>query len=565
MEVTENTENTETPTNTNPTTSPQSEVASQSDSTSTSIILRPAAASLETTQGTTQEPPAPAPCAGTLELVIRDSHGDPIPNLSFKVLIKNQVVFNGASDVNGRIQAIESLKIGSVFEIQVKNDIGSYKRVAIGKIESEEIYACLTSPKTHFEFSTYVHTGEPGNATAHKQKVIKNHNQQPVRTPSITGNAATKLAVQNNRSDAGHPVAAVIDGAANWYNIHNDKAPPPPQDASTRLHTLIAFMERQATLDYTKLGKITSDEIITRMRKKTFAEPAIKLPKQSKGWCTKYVKVGLWYAGYGPATESIGSGVSPARLMGPELVKAGFKDISDHLPKVKINAGSRLIEQPDITFALPGDVIVYKKTGAPNEAGHIDVRTYHGFVSDFVWPGRNGFPDVRAYMVLGVYRKYADTIAESRVRAFLRIIREHEAKGFSDAYHALKWDGKHHICFTDMSEHPSNRVENKPAGAYQIKWNTLNKVKEETGWPDSFTPIDQDRAAIYLLQSKSNGAAYPRRTALGYLMEGKVEQAVNDTKLWGLFAFLPGGGKQQLISMDKLKQSFDAYVEEYSK
>lgn len=116
-----------------------------------------------------------------------------------------------------------------------------------------------------------------------------------------------------------------------------------------------------------------------------------------------------------------------------------------------------------------------------------------------------------------------------------------------------------------MSRHPSNKVENKPAGAYQIKWGTFTQAKNEAGWTDSFNPIDQDRAAIYLLQSKSSGARHPRKTALGYLMEGNVEQAVNDTKLWNLFAFLPGGGKQQQITMDKLNQEFNIYTKEYVK
>jgi hypothetical protein len=323
-------------------------------------------------------------------------------------------------------------------------------------------------------------------------------------------------------------------------------------------------MEHQATLDYRVLAPITSDEIIVKMRKKTFVEPVSKLPKTSTGWCTKYVKVGLWYAGYGPANQSIGSGVSPARQMGPELLKAGFKEVA--LPKVKIHADQQIIEQPDITFALPGDVIVYQKTAAPNADGHIDVRTYHGFISDFVSPTRNGFPDVRKYTVIGVYRKYSDTLAEARVKAFLRIIREHEAKGFVDPYKALKWENNQHVCFSDMSRHPYAEPDlDKPAGAYQIKWRTFKGVINETGWVDSFASGDQDRAAIYLLQSKSSSTSYPRRTALGYIMEGKPQQAINETGLWNLFAFLPGGGKQQLISMDNLKQAFDTYTKEYSR
>ncbi len=533
------------------------------DLTGNTITSIDAASAPVSDQGEGQAPLSPAPCFGSLDLVIRDPHGDPIPNLNFKVLVKKQTVFSGKSNATGRIKTIENLELGSVFEIQVKNDIGNYKMVAIGKIECEENYACLSSPKTRFEFSTYSHTGESGNASNHKKNVISSHNQQHSTRPTISGSPEIRPTTKDTRNEAGHPVAAIIDGAANWYNIHNDKAAHPVQDALTKLNMLVTFMEHQATLDYRVLAPITSDEIIVKMRKKTFVEPVSKSPKDITHWCAKYVKVGLWYAGYGPATQSIGSGVIPARLMGPELLKAGFKEAT--LPKVKIHAGQQVIEQPDITFALPGDVIIYKKTAAPDEAGHIDVRTYHGFVSDFVWPARNGYPDVRKYAVIGVYRKHSDTMSAARVKAFLRIIREHEAKGFADPYKALKWEHNQHVSFSDMSTHPSNRVENRPAGAYQIKWRTFTQAKDETGWSDYFTPIDQDRAAIYLLQSKSSGASYPRRTALGYIMEGKPEQAVNETKLWNLFAFLPNGGKQQQITMDKLKQTFDTYTKEYAK
>ena len=290
---------------------------------------------------------------------------------------------------------------------------------------------------------------------------------------------------------------------------------------------------------------------------------------QTTDLCATYVKVGLWYAGYGPADKEIGRGVGSARDMGSALTheSAGFRNISASLPKIKITVGNTTTpEQPEITFSLPGDVIVYQKRTDPTADGHIDVRTYHGFISDFVWPGRNGLPDLRLYKVTGVYRKYTDTVAEARVEAFLRIIRENAAKGFDDHYYAHKIEGGKHISFTDVMQHPyASSEENKPAGAYQIKWAEFKRCKDATGWPSSFTPQDQDRAAIYELQGRDSGDSYPRKTALGYVMEGKVEQAVNDTKLWKLFAFLPGGGKEQLIDMAALKKTFEKYTTELSK
>ena len=48
-------------------------------------------------------------------------------------------------------------------------------------------------------------------------------------------------------------------------------------------------------------------------------------------------------------------------------------------------------------------------------------------------------------------------------------------------------------------------------------------------------------------------------------MEGDVEKAVIEIKLWNLFAFLPGGAKQQQLTMDQLKILFEKYTKEYLK
>ena len=530
-----------------------------------------------------QVPKSKACTEGSLDLQINDAHGDPIANLDFKIFVKNEIVFNGNTDDKGKIPTILNLKIGSIFEIQIKNDIGNYKFSAKGKIEGEENYACLKSPKTRFEFSTYSHNGSPGTAEARKQKIIASHNQKPANKPEITGNPDKKPEIKDDRNNKGNPKASVIDGLRDWYNRNDDKAGIPKTDktAIEHLNTLIQFMERQAGLLY-KTDEV-SDAIITKMRKKTFGEPATKDTLKSEGMCTKYVKIALWYAGYGPDNKSIGSNVSPAKLMGPALIAAGFKDVSASLPKVKINT-----EQPDITFALPGDVIVYKKLSAPNEPGHIDVRTYHGFVSDFFWDHnkRNGFPKLITYTVVGVYRKYSDTLAEARLKAFLKILRSMETEGYSESesYFALP-NGKNpetgkvlRRLFTSTDRHPFDKNVvyqydskdyygnvNTSAGAYQLKWTTFNPAKLATGWPISFTPLDQDRAAIYELQGRSSSVTYPKRTALGYIMEGEVERAVNDTKLWKLFDCLPGEGRKVKLSMTELKQAFNTYTTEFSK
>ena len=527
----------------------------------------------------------PPPTVGCLALGINDPRGYPIPDLDFQIAVENNIVFSGKTDAEGKADVIENLKLGSVFNILVKTDKGEFKKVAIGTIEAEQNVACLTSPKSRFEFSTYASTGKSGKAAEHKKKVLESHNQIPDKTPTTSGNEGKKPSIKDDHDADGQPHARVEDGTTNMHGVNNGKAVPPPKEPLEKLKDLVAFMEHQATLNYTKMPQteeteklpkgskktpkvtkhdVTSEVIISQMRLRTFKEPETKLPTVPTKWCGRYVKIGLWYAGYGPATATIGSGTPLARSMGPKLIEAGFTDLSSKLPTIKINVGKKLIPQPDITYALPGDVIVYEKTGAPHDPGHIDVRTYHGFFSDIYYGGRNGFPNVKLDTVTGVYRKYSDTLAAARVKAFLRILREHATQGYSDPYFAMEADGKK-ITFTDTSVHPyAAKKEDKPTGAYQILWSKFNDALKVTGWPVSFTPADQDRAAIYALQGSQSNASYPVRTALGYIMEGKVEQAVNDTKLYKLFTFLPGG-KKQLIDMDKLKQYFNTYTAEYPK
>lgn len=223
-------------------------------------------------------------------------------------------------------------------------------------------------------------------------------------------------------------------------------------------------------------------------------------------------------------------------------------------------------------YTLPGDVIVYEQVDPVelDPAGHVDIRTYHGFMSDFVWrivPSLGGAtrPNKR-YRVIGVFRKISDTMAMIRVQAFLRIIRELEAKDYKRPYQALRRQNGKEINFESYELHPgTEETRELVAGAYQIMWSTWNDTIKATGWPRKFTPEMQDRIALYLLNERpfpKQGSLYPRRTALGYLMEGKVEDAINETRLWTLWACLPGGGKQQQTTMSELRVKFDRYVKD---
>ena len=247
------------------------------------------------------------------------------------------------------------------------------------------------------------------------------------------------------------------------------------------------------------------------------------------------------------------------------------------------------LTQPDLMYTLPGDIIVYKQV-VPylyNADGHIDIRTYHGFVSDFVWrllPKLGGVKSGgKQYAVIGVYRKVSDEMAMVRVKAFLKIVREYETNGFSEAdvYFALP-DVKNPTTrkplkrmFTSTNTHPFSvdspvqyetsdyyDNENTSAGAYQIKLGTWKDVIRDMGWPKKFDIDMQTRIAIHRLQYRNDKGRPLHKTALGYLMQGDIERAVSETNLSDEWSWLPGGKEKNVkISMPELKAKFSAYVE----
>lgn len=388
-----------------------------------------------------------------------------------------------------------------------------------------------------------------------------------------------------------------------------------------KLKALIDFAEAQVLLDYKATFPKARGLSATVRSAYTEQESPKFVSKEAaafKGRCLAYVKIALWKSGY---ANNI-TGTENAKDSGPDWVKFGFKDVTNSLPQVEVDYGicftaeeeklrkqhsgikqkmklgkitnyeyleqlSKLPAEPkgdrlthvqaNLIYALPGDVIVYEqvKPVSKSAAGHIDIRTYHGFVSDAAWgimPALGGTGrGSKRYRVTGVYRKSSDTLAWSRVQAFLRIIREHEAKGFKDPYRALRFDSRQRsnpfITFSDFSDHPYLATkDNLPAGAYQIKTTTWKEIIEVfTGWPKIFDPQAQDRAALYILQSMKERTASSgvSRTALGYILEGKIEKAVESTKLYEKFAFLPGGGRQTQISMSEVKMLFKKYIEEF--
>lgn len=572
-------------------------------------------------EGTPAAPEAPpsVPKTGSLRLVIDDDIGHPIPNLRVKILMNDTMVFMGAADAKGEVFA-ENVPLGENLVIQVRTDSGEYKQVAIATIGCRENVGRLKSPKTKIEVTSMYHHGQPGPAEKEKEKLAQTHNQKPATQPALTGNQPKKPATQAQRNENGNPVVKVNYGLTDWFGLNRLKAllwskaeakpgqpappnaqtkppstaaapaapaagapsagtqaapgsqasatpapaaPPPTSGALVHLNKLVEFAEKQAGWSYPESA--TSGTVVDQIRHKTLPTPGTKNVHTFSHYCNKYVKIALAYAEYGVNGAVIGNGVVPAKDMCAPLVQAGFADVTSNFPKVKIKTPYGEFEQADIVYTCPGDIVVYSNLATPGAAGHIDIRTYHGFISDAIWGNaRNGFPDLKKYKVIGIYRQHSDTQALARARAFMRIIREHEAKGYKDPYKALHYDPSNKAnplsTFDDLSHHPLPKTNNKPAGAYQIKRQTFDFVSSSMGWPETFTKKDQDRAAIYLLQGRRVAAQDPARTALGYIFEGKIEQAINDTKLWNEWSCLPHNGKEAQLSMPDLLKQFAQYV-----
>lgn len=405
------------------------------------------------------------------------------------------------------------------------------------------------------------------------------------------------------------------------------------------LDALISYAEAQVLINYVKYkGKgAVSQKIIKAITSHPPEVNPAKNATKTLGMCFAYVRVAL----HQNRLVNADAGNGDAKLAGIDLGKEGYQNVTDTLPQVKIEYPSghsepqlakleaskrkkAMIEaqatkekwspkqknealqqaetnpepegvsytQADLMYTLPGDIIVYKQVVPhdPNAAGHIDIRTYHGFMSDFVWPMMPKLGGKKTggkqYAVIGVYRKVSDEMAMVRVKAFLKIVREHETKGFSDtdSYFVLP-DGRDPQTkklmkrkFTSNSTHPfsdDSPVEydrkdfygnlNTSGGAYQIKVKTWSETIEAMGWHKQFDADMQTRIAIYRLQFRSNKEeGINRKSALGYLMQGDIEKVVDETNLPDEWSWLPGG-KQANITIADLKAKFEAHIKDMRK
>ena len=211
--------------------------------------------------------------------------------------------------------------------------------------------------------------------------------------------------------------------------------------------------------------------------------------------------------------------------MGPALEEAGFQNVTNQLP--------------DARWAAPGDVIVYKRTAAPNDAGHIDIRTYDGYLSDF-W---SHYLPISQFTVTGIYRKHSDLLPDKRLRAFLKVLREwecHEQTDDARRYFILQKEIEGKKYFSDTSKHPYEGRGGKStfSGAYQIGLETWHETHDKNHTPLDFTPVTQDRVAVARLEFRRQNRV-PRLNALGLVRIGKIREAIN--ALLNEWTSLPGG------------------------
>lgn len=224
---------------------------------------------------------------------------------------------------------------------------------------------------------------------------------------------------------------------------------------------------------------------------------------------------------------------------------------------------------------LPKEEPRPKEPKEPNAEnwGHIDVRTYDGYISDFktqVLPPAANDAGRKAFVVTGIYRKIYDPLPDLRVRAFLKVLREWENHGIADdeqRYFSLyrKATDKTQPFFSDTTKHPFEGVDadNTPAGAYQIILDTYRRlVNARFGIGPGFSQLHQDRLAVALIEalSKKDGSL-KQGDALTMIRTGQISEATR--VLNAIWASLPGTKQSRKDHKTNKAFSIDDVVERH--
>jgi muramidase (phage lysozyme) len=516
---------------------------------------------------------------GSLVVRVTDEKGWPVSKLCVRVTNKSvkpeAILFEGVTGKDGDLVPIEGLPVGTRFEVSVKRDSGAYKFAAIGRIAvPSEHCGNLCIPRTRFEFATYDHQGAPGQHQAKRQDLTQRQPSESLKTPNPSLNPAKKPTVQAERNEAGQPVSLVSYGLPNmWGLVKAGTAAQPRLVDAQKVKALIDFAMEQVTWSHPR--NQTSAAIIKKMQqgqytpeKRTGDDPG-RGYSQTRGLCTKYVKIALWRSGFVACDSDFAPTVSLARDLGPALEHVGFKNVTSEIP--------------DARWSAPGDIIIYQRLGDPEAAGHVDIRSYDGYISDFY----DNYLPVTGFKVMGVYRKYFDPLPEARMKALLKVIRSREAEtvflnqGDAAAYKALPLSAKKGLTFDDFATHPffnSPPVPSTASGAYGINLTSWRSNVDESFNPKpwvplkqgepKFSPVVQDRIAAVLMEShpRVGFARNGGKTALGLLRSGDFEGAAKLLATVKPYQWpsLPGGS-QSKYSAEQMKTDFERYLAEYSR
>lgn len=368
-----------------------------------------------------------------------------------------------------------------------------------------------------------------------------------------------------------------------------------------KVEELIKIMEQQVTWDWNGLKATygTTMKMQEASENGTFkAENNAKESGVFHGQCYSSVKLALWRA---HQTEGVDGGVYPATQAGQFLRDQGFVEVTKELPDARWAAPGDVVvyQYDDETIAqneaaiaeqlkayevavkdYPNQLKAYdeahkawlertkpgvlppapskgtakhKKDPEPKRPsppvrpqgrnyGHIDVRTYDGYLSDaktLKLPSAVQRGGRKGFVVNGIYRKFYDPAAIARVSAFLKILREwecHEESDDSKRYFLTMRPIDGSRVFKDTSRHPFESVDgagSTPSGAYQFTLKTyLSLIRPEYGIGAGFSPRNQDRLAVLYLEILPGNPLSKIRT-------GDVDGAVK--LLTGIWSSLPGG------------------------
>lgn len=142
-----------------------------------------------------------------------------------------------------------------------------------------------------------------------------------------------------------------------------------------------------------------------------------------------------------------------------------------------------------------------------------------------------------------------DILNNKNVLAFLKTIRIGEGTSGENGYRTLFGGGE----FTSYADHPNikitkNGYTSTAAGAYQILYSTWLECKRNLKL-DDFSPLNQDRSAIYLIKQKN---------ALNDVINGNFTTAVNKVnKVWASLPNSPYG--QPTVKMADIINKYKQY------